>query len=567
MLSKTTLRQVGFGPGPVRLSFLWLLSLACSTGGSVKPLIRASTPAVVDSEQVTPLSATEQSVLDPQRAIAVRLMEGAEEVIFSSDAVVLMGSPGTAPIELGAQQPWKLTRRQGTPARLVPRIQVGEVPWSDEEALKHAQQQWAQRGLAISALTVGSLYTVGTVRIDNRKRVLVLDEAYPRDDAVTARQSEVLSRFSVRTSIFEMRQQPPKVSMELFNAFGQIVATFDDSVTLHSKTDAPIAVRRVEFGVGYDFHNFEDRSYRGDIRVCADKLGKLAIVNDVDLESLMKGLVPSEIFAKAHPEALKAQAVTARSEVLAKLKTKHLVDPYLLCSEQHCAVYKGVGAERKSTNDAVDATRGEALFSKTGELVDTVYSAVCGGHTESNEFAWGTTPNPHLRGRPDTLEQTTGYVSPKELHGFLEQNTRFACRLSSFAQPTKLRWEKRFSAAEANTLVAPFGIGRLMALTVVERGVSGRATILTLSGDKSAHSIRGELAIRRLFENLNSALFEVTATKDARGEPTGWIFQGAGWGHGVGMCQSGAIGRAESGQNYREILAHYFSGAQVAKMY
>jgi stage II sporulation protein D len=567
MRSEATLREVGVRFMPMKFSLLCLLAFNCSPSVSIRPLVQASTPAVIEASRPPYPSATEQSGFDPQRAIAVRLMEGAEEVTFSSEAVLLIGPKGAVPIELGAQQAWKLTRRNGAPARLVARIQVGEVAFGDEKALQQLQQQWSQRGMAVSVLTVGTLYSVGTVRIDNRKRVVLLDETYSSAEALTARQSEVLSRFSVRTAVFEVRQQQAEVEMELFNAFGQSVAVFKDSVTLRSQGAAPIAVKQVEFGVGYDFHSFEDRSYRGDIRVCADKLGKLAIVNDVDLESLMKGLVPSEIFAKAHPEALKAQAVTARSEVLAKLKTKHLVDPYLLCSEQHCAVYKGVSAERKSTNDAVDATRGEALFSKTGDLVDTVYSAVCGGHTESNEFAWGTTPNAHLRGRPDTLGPTVGYVSPQNLRGFLDQNTRFACRLSSFAQPAKLRWEKRFTAAEANALVAPFAIGRLMAMTVVERGVSGRATILTLSGDQGAHSIRGELAIRRLFGNLDSALFEVRASKDARGDPTGWVFEGAGWGHGVGMCQTGAIGRAESGHRYREILAHYFSDAQVAKMY
>jgi SpoIID/LytB domain protein len=97
--------------------------------------------------------------------------------------------------------------------------------------------------------------------------------------------------------------------------------------------------------------------------------------------------------------------------------------------------------------------------------------------------------------------------------------------------------------------------------------VSGRARLLQISGEEGATTIRGELNIRRTFGMLNSAMFELKAEKDAKGRPTAWVFTGGGWGHGVGMCQTGAIGRAEAGQTYRQILDHYFNGAQVARIY
>jgi SpoIID/LytB domain protein len=106
-----------------------------------------------------------------------------------------------------------------------------------------------------------------------------------------------------------------------------------------------------------------------------------------------------------------------------------------------------------------------------------------------------------------------------------------------------------------------------MAMNVTERGVSGRARLLQISGEEGATTIRGELNIRRTFGMLNSAMFELKPDKDAKGKPTAWVFTGGGWGHGVGMCQTGAIGRAEAGQTYRQILEHYFNGAQVARIY
>jgi stage II sporulation protein D len=499
--------------------------------------------------------------------IAVRLMEGAEQVVFSSRSAITLHSATHEPIELGPQQPWTLRLKSGTPSQLRTFVQVDEVPLAESQQLQEKRSLWQSRGVKLKAVELGKAYAFGTVAIDTRRTVLLVDTA-PEDDAsIQSLQASLLSRFAVRTQVFLQLQKPSAVAMELSNAFQQSIAVFEGGVSLVSKERQPIEVKRVEYGVGYDFHNFEDRSFRGDLTVTGDRDGRLAVVNNVELEDLLKGLVPSEIFAKAHPEALKAQAVTARSEVLAKLGTKHLVDPYLLCSEQHCAVYKGISAERPSTNQAVDETRGEVLFSSDQKLVDTVYSATCGGHTESNEFAWGTPPNAHLRGKPDLLPAALGTMATVSLNAMLDQSAPFACRLSSFSQPTKQRWERRFTHAEMNERLKDLNLGPLKALVVVERGVSHRATIVTLSGEKAATSIRGELSIRQRFGNLQSSMFEVSTERNAKGETIAWIFRGAGWGHGVGMCQMGAIGRAEAGQNYREILEHYFSAAKVVRAY
>jgi SpoIID/LytB domain protein len=320
--------------------------------------------------------------------------------------------------------------------------------------------------------------------------------------------------------------------------------------------------------VGYDFHSFEDRSYRGSLLLTLDRMGKLAVINRVALEDLLSGLVPSEIFARAHPEALKAQAVTARGEVLAKIGLKHLADPYLLCSEQHCAVYKGKTGEVASTNEAVLRTRGEALFSQDGRLVDSVYSAVCGGHTENNENVWGGPPDPSLRGQPDLIEgKGEAGPSPENLAAFLSTPEPSACRLSTFSQPSRYRWERHFQSADLDTRTSALGVGHVQAITVTERGVSGRAKALTLSGEEGATEVRGELEIRKLFGMLNSSMFLVEPQRKADGTITEWVFRGGGWGHGVGMCQTGAAGRAEAGQSYRTILRHYFNGAEVSPIY
>jgi SpoIID/LytB domain protein len=317
------------------------------------------------------------------------------------------------------------------------------------------------------------------------------------------------------------------------------------------------------------------------------------------MERLVKGVVPSEIFSKAHPEALKAQAVTARGEVLAKVGARHLGDPYLLCAEQHCQVYRGLAAEKPKTDAAVEDTFGEALFAHTrpppagdsteseeaadderavatappveetvSTLVNSVYSAVCGGWTEDNDVVWGGPPDPSLRGRPDfeptqrSVRKFADGIGDALIRRFVTQGVPSYCALSGMARADKLRWKRIFTPADVDALCAPLGIKHVRKMTVEGRGVSGRARALRIEGrDGEVARVVGELQIRRLFKNLNSGMFVIDKFAGK------WIFTGGGWGHGSGMCQTGAIGRAQRGANYRQILAWYYSGAAPEAIY
>jgi len=215
----------------------------------------------------------------------------------------------------------------------------------------------------------------------------------------------------------------------------------------------------------------------------------------------------------------------------------------------------------------VRATRGEALFGKAGRtLVDAVYSAMCGGHGEDNDQVWGNAPNPSLRGRPDlppdeAARWTRGLADEPRLRAFLSAAPDAWCRRPAAARKDRYRWERRFEQPALDAALASLGVGKVRALAVRARGVSGRARVLEVDGDAGRAEVTGELKIRRLLGNLPSAMFVV----DREGAAT--LLRGGGWGHGAGMCQWGAVGRAEAGQGYREILRAYFSGAEVARVY
>lgn len=556
-----------------------LLCAACATTAQLQP---APAPVAVAKPAPAPPPAAPVDLPAPPEpttrrvdfksgnpVIPVKLMENASSVTFSARGRLKLKLLGKIEktIDTAPAQVWSVRITQSTPAVVVAGIQLAEFPFIDKAGLAAAQLELETQGLKVSSRVLGGVFGIAGKVIDNRRYLLMLDEPARALDQAQVRQAEVLQKYGLRTTLLEELQTSATAILEVLDAQGGSVGLAQDRIVVEPVEGATIEVRKVEYGVGYDNHGFEDRSYRGALSLSADRNGKIAVTNLVGLEDLLKGLVPSEIFARAHLEALKAQAVTARGEVLAKIGLKHVADPYLLCTEQHCAVYKGVSGEAATTTAAVDATRGEALFDEGGKLVDSVYSAVCGGHTENNDIVWGGVPNPSLRGRPDTLPGFKARSSPADLTEFLTTDAPHACRLSSFAQLTRYRWEKRLSAKELDDKTAPLKLGSIFTLTVVERGVSGRARLLNISGENGATQLRGELNIRRQFGMLNSAMFEVRLEKDAKGRPATWIFTGGGWGHGVGMCQTGAIGRAEAGQTYREILAHYYNGATVASIY
>jgi stage II sporulation protein D len=307
-------------------------------------------------------------------------------------------------------------------------------------------------------------------------------------------------------------------------------------------------------------------SYAGRLYVTIDRHGSMAVVNAVPEDKLLAGLIPAEIFPSAPDEALKAQAVAARGELLSKIGTRHVGDPYRLCSQTHCQVYSGAGHETPRTTAAVAATRGEVLFEASGGLADPVYSANCGGHTENNENVWPHMPAlPSLRGHRDADKRAgdpyAAGVPAGKVAAFIDKPPPSFCGRAKLGAGDRFRWTVTRSKGELDRLLGGYRLGTVKSIDVLERGVSGRARAVRVTGTARTAVIRGELRIRQAFGNLRSSLFVVDVQSGAA------VFRGAGFGHGVGMCQTGAIGMAEAGKSYREILRHYYPGTSIRKLW
>jgi SpoIID/LytB domain protein len=292
----------------------------------------------------------------------------------------------------------------------------------------------------------------------------------------------------------------------------------------------------------------------GPLDIAIDQTGHMAVCGELPLEEYLRGILPAEMYPSWPIEALKAQAVAARSEIIVHAKGKHYFDGYDFCIEQHCRAFGGRAGHVAATDRAVADTTGMVLVNPDQSIVPTVFSANCGGFTEDNENVWDGPADAALRGRADTKD---GGSPQGDVAKWLEKAPRAFC-----AQDTSnYRWTREIPLAKLSTLFnQEHGIGTLKAIEVVERGTSGRAKSVRLVGSKKSVTIQKELNIRRAFENLPSALCTFTIDKGSV------VIKGAGFGHGVGLCQHGAHGMALQTHPYDAILRHYFSGVNLARL-
>lgn len=319
----------------------------------------------------------------------------------------------------------------------------------------------------------------------------------------------------------------------------------------------------IEAGRGDFWAKHEDRSYRGDLEIIESSGAGVTAINRVGLESYLYGVVPSEMSALWPEEALKAQTIAARSEALSKI-ARHAMDGYDLCAETHCQVYSGTGRETSKVCRLVDETAGRVLV-HAGWPVDAVYSSSCGGHTQDNIYGAGEDV-PYLRGSPDGDAPGLFPLSPLELERWIKTSPeRIYCGAPIQAQPSRFRWVRVYTADEMDLLAGRLArVGNVRHIEVVERKRSGHISSMRVVGTEGAVEIQKELVIRRALGDLRSSLFKVETRFDATGKPVEHLFFGGGWGHGVGMCQSGAAGRALDGQSAEEILSHYYPAAVLA---
>jgi len=301
----------------------------------------------------------------------------------------------------------------------------------------------------------------------------------------------------------------------------------------------------------------DGNSYRGKILIHVISKNSFSIINKVELEDYLKGVVGCEMMKNFEPEALKAQAVIARTYAL-KYLGKHASQGFDLCNSDHCQVYKGIGAEDPRTTAAVMRTRNYVLLYK-GELIKAFYHSDSGGYTASSKDVWGGKSYPYLKAVKDEFS----------------------------AGAPHHRWEFRISKDKLIKRLKKRGIinDNFLEIKVVDTDLYGRVKLISINNTVySANKLRSMLGTTKLYSNafkIFSEAPDLSAYKDLsieerinmiieqeekKSNKDEIVFVGYGCGHGVGLSQWGANGMAKQGYSFRDILNYYYRGVSLGKV-
>lgn len=546
------------------IAILLFAGLLCASVCAQDKLSREDTAAILFSNRFSFSS-------DGQPVLSVRVMEDQQAIEFSTKDGLMVhpsGPDGPSVMFTGGSR-YKATLSDGKPAKLAWRVVLGRAPTRDFKALKSVRERWIRQQFKTTQIELGTLFSFEGDILDTRETLVCLDKQFDSRSKALKEAGKMEKNFNAPYAVQEFLARRPEGLIRIVSRDGATQVAARNAIWFQPLGDDSVTVLDVEYAKGFPWHGRQTRSYGGSFFVAVDKQGRLAIANVLPAEKLLKGLVPAEIYTDSPFEALKAQAVTARGELLSKIGHRHLADPFVTCADQHCQVYKGLKAEKAHVSKAVDRTRGMVMFTENQGLAEARYHSTCGGHTEDGFEAWPGVTSPELKGRWDNSADPDEYgsVEDSRIRDFLDNPPDSYCGRSPKARNT-FRWTKKIPAGKLNQMVnKQHKVGEVEELQVLHRGASGRANKLLITGSKGKATVEGELTIRRLFGMLKSSLFVVEPDKAADSKPAAWVFKGGGFGHGVGMCQNGATEMAKEKKSFKDILRFYYRNISVKRIY
>ena len=386
-------------------------------------------------------------------------------------------------------------------------------------------------------------------------------------------------------------------------------------LTFHPQSaDASFSLSDVTIGVNFHWERKETQTFLGTLRFVVES-DKIVAINELPVEKYLESVISSEMSATSSLELLKAHAVISRSWLLAQMKKRREVAEsgnnffsftkkedtlirwydredhtlFDVCADDHCQRYQGITKETSPhVAEAIRQTKGQILMDGE-EICDARFSKCCGGITEEFQYCWEDTPKTYLTAVRDIalgVEHTLpNLINEEEAEKWIRFNPPAFCNtqdkkilsevLNDYDQETVnfYRWNETLSQEKLQQLIADklkMDLGAILDMKAVERGKSGRISKLQIIGTEKTFTIGKELEIRRTLSDshlLSSAFVVDKYDKDEQGVPQRFELIGAGWGHGVGLCQIGAAVMGEQGYHYDAILLHYYQGAEIKKLY
>lgn len=315
------------------------------------------------------------------------------------------------------------------------------------------------------------------------------------------------------------------------------------------------------------YFRYSDREYRGYLEAYPSENG-ISIVNVVPMEIYLLGVVPAEMEPLWPIEALKAQAILARTQAVIRAQSgPHKKQGYHICDTEHCQVYRGVNIENNNSNNAVVETEGEIL-TWHGRPAYSFYHSNSGGFIQASEEVTGWGRVPYLVSKADFLRGD--FLNPWEFNLWIKDNPPSYSNYPGVVKNSEYRWMKIIKKKDLEyKLNKDYGIGELIDVIPLRRSKAGNVNSIRVVGSRRTLDINKEHLIRNAFgfSSLKSTLFLLEINRFKNRKIRNFWFYGGGWGHGIGMSQSGAAGMAgKYGSNFREILDFYFPGTKIKKL-
>jgi SpoIID/LytB domain protein len=511
---------------------------------------------------------------DGDPIIRVHLRDADKSVEFtpSEDILVLPSGEGGASIRLPGRIRYTMKISDSTPGEYRHLVVVDRLLVTEKDRLAEITRQWLGRGYNAEAKEVGGLFAMKGRVLDSRRLLVSVFGTDRLEDARTIR-TRLEARHGIRAGIHSEVVRRPQGRLTLSGRGRKVVVEAPNVLWVRGANPTGSEIRYTIPGIQKSYgKGAETRTYTGTLVFAPSRKGGLVAMCELGAERLLRGVVAAEIYASSPAAALRAQAVAARNEIFAAIGVRNLADPFTQRSDVMDQVYGGVGAERDSTTKAVKATRGAVMF-VDGAIAQAFYSSNSGGMSEHNENVWDMGARKHLRGKPDgpmelVPEQFRDGVSEDELDAFLV--SPFPSYSLKTPKGSRLyRWKDTATPEGARAWLKENrrDPGPIRDVRILERGFSGRVVTLEVVGDHATIVVERELNVRRMFGNLKSGLFLMDIERHPKGLIKRFSFSGGGFGHGVGMSQSGAIGMAAKGHGHEDILMHYYSGVVLGRLY
>ena len=365
--------------------------------------------------------------------------------------------------------------------------------------------------------------------------------------------------------------------IHLYDHSDRLLARLKDSLTIRLKDEKQVVAAEVLKSptAGWGLLARTSPRYRGSMEIRLNNQGRLTAVNTLSLEEYVNGIVPSEISGGAPYEALKAQAIAARSEAYHKLGLDHHInDLYDFCPHTHCQKYLGVEEQTLASMRAVAETRGQVLvFGR--QVIDAVYCHSCGGVSADSTDVWRSSDLPFFQSAYDRRFWRKANLSDERAaEVWLRSQPDVYCNPSQprFLDYAKkyFRWVRRIDGAALQRIInRERNIGQILDVQVAERTESGRVRVLRVVGSKGSIRFTGSESICAALNDLPSSFFVLEVDPDTAPPHAvkSLTIQGGGFGHGVGMCQMGAYMMATRGWLCPDILQHYYPGTSIGRVY